>query len=370
MHGHHPSICVWTLCNEGWGIDLDDNPDDRRWPAQAFDEAKTLVPNALAIDNSPCFPRNYHLETDIEDFHWYNGFPHQNAAFDATTRAFAERADWAWSPHGDAVKRGGEPLICSEFGVCGLPHPQDIREKDGTEPWWFESGHDWILGAAYPHGIETRFHDARLAAIFGGLDEFVRAAQELQYRALKFQIETLRWRREISGYVITELNDVQWEANGLMARNRPPAFADRLANLQREWLAVARAPSTAIRAGEAADVRVRLAAAGDPPAGALLSWRFADEMRTAPIGAEPVGITIKGRAVDRITIAALELEARAPEGDSCLPIRSSSASFRRSRRRRRRSSRWTKAQETYCRRSAARAPATHRTRRTLCSRPA
>ena len=126
------------------------------------------------------------------------------------------RADWAWSPHGDAVKSGGEPLICSEFGVWGLPHPRDILERDGSEPWWFESGHDWNGGAAYPHGIQTRFRDAQLAPIFGDLDGFVDAAQEFQYRALKYQIETLRWARPISGYVITELNDVQWESNGLM----------------------------------------------------------------------------------------------------------------------------------------------------------
>ena len=74
-HGHHPSICIWTLFNEGWGIDLDDNPDDRRWLIETFDAAKALVPDSLLVDNSPCFPRNYHLKTDIEDFHWYNGFP-------------------------------------------------------------------------------------------------------------------------------------------------------------------------------------------------------------------------------------------------------------------------------------------------------
>ncbi|MBV9906024.1 MAG: glycoside hydrolase family 2, partial [Hyphomicrobiales bacterium] len=156
-HGHHPSIAIWTLFNEGWGIDLDDNPDDRRWLIETFDWAKPLVPASLLIDNSPCFPRNYHLKTDIEDFHWYNGFPHQNEAFAATTRAFAARAAWTFSPHGDAERRGDEPLICSEFGVWGLPHPREILEPDGSEPWWFESGHDWNLGAAYPHGIETRF---------------------------------------------------------------------------------------------------------------------------------------------------------------------------------------------------------------------
>ena len=52
-HGHHPSIAIWTLFNEGWGIDLDDNPDDRRWLIETFDWAKTLVPESLLVDNSP-----------------------------------------------------------------------------------------------------------------------------------------------------------------------------------------------------------------------------------------------------------------------------------------------------------------------------
>jgi Glycosyl hydrolases family 2/Glycosyl hydrolases family 2, sugar binding domain len=314
-HGHHPAVSIWTLFNEGWGIDLDDNPDDRRWLIETFDAAKALVPDSLLVDNSPCFPRNYHLKTDIEDFHWYNGFPHQNEAFAATARAFGARAAWAWSPHGDAEKRGDEPLVCSEFGVWGLPHPSDIHEKDGSEPWWFESGHEWNAGAAYPHGIETRFRDAGLAPIFKDLDGFVDAAQELQYRALKYQIETLRWEQAISGYVITELNDVQWESNGLMdVLNRPRAFAERLADLQRPQLVVARALRTAIRVGERVQASVRLAGAVEPPHGARLAWRFAGLNGNAAIGSEPITITLDGIAVDAITIVPLELEARDRNG--------------------------------------------------------
>jgi len=310
-HGHHPSISIWTLFNEGWGIDLDDNPDDRRWLIETFDAMKALVPESLVIDNSPCFPRNYHLKTDIEDFHWYNGFPHQNEAFAATARAFAARAPWTFSPHGDAERRGDEPLICSEFGVWGLPHPREILNADGGEPWWFESGHDWNLGAAYPHGIETRFRDAGLAPIFGDLDGFVSAAQELQYRALKQQIEALRWEKPISGYVITELNDTQWESNGLMdVLNRPRAFAERLANLQRPWLVVARAPCTAVRSGQRFDSSVRLAGAADPPEGARLVWRFADESGEAALGVEPTTITVAAPPSDVIALVPLELEAR------------------------------------------------------------
>ena len=314
-HGHHPSIAIWTLFNEGWGIDLDDNPDDRRWLIETFDWAKPLVPDGLLVDNSPCFPRNYHLKTDIEDFHWYNGFPHQNEAFAATTRAFAGRAAWTFSPHGDAERRGDEPLICSEFGVWGLPHPREILEPDGSEPWWFESGHDWSQGAAYPHGIETRFRDAHLAPIFGDLDGFVSAAQELQYRALKRQIETLRWERQISGYVVTELNDVQWELNGLMdVRNHPRAFAGRLAELQRPWLVIAQTPRTTVHAGERFEVSVRLAGAAEPPDGAQLVWRFASESGEAALGPDPRTIAISAGAADAIAIVPLELEARDPKG--------------------------------------------------------
>jgi Glycosyl hydrolases family 2/Glycosyl hydrolases family 2, sugar binding domain len=309
-HGHHSSIAIWTLFNEGWGIDLDDNPDDRRWLIETFDWAKTLVPDSLLVDNSPCFPRNYHLKTDIEDFHWYNGFPHQNEAFAATTRAFADRAAWTFSPHGDAQRRGDEPLVCSEFGVWGLPHPRGILGVDGSEPWWFESGHDWNLGAAYPHGLETRFRDAQLATIFGDLDGFVSAAQELQYRALKRQIETLRWERAISGYVITELNDVQWESNGLMdVRNHPRAFAERLANLQQSWLTIAQTPRTAVSAGERFEVSARLAGAADPREDAQLKWRFADQSGEATLGSDPTAITLTAGAPDGIAVVPLELEA-------------------------------------------------------------
>lgn len=313
-HGFHPSIAIWTLFNEGWGIELDDNFDDRRWLIEAFDTAKALIPGSLLVDNSPCFPRNYHLKTDIEDFHWYSGFPHQSATFAATAEAFAARAPFAWSPHGDAVKRGDEPLVCSEFGVWGLPHPGEILEADGREPWWFESGHDWNLGAACPHGIESRFRDAGLAPIFGDLDGFVDAAQAFQFRALKFQIETLRWQRAISGYVITELNDTQWESNGLMdVTNHPRAFADRLAGLQTPRLVVARAERTAIRAGEQIEVAVRLAGAA-ATRGARLAWRFGTESDEAALDGEQATITLEAPHVESITLMSLELSARDGEG--------------------------------------------------------
>ena len=120
--------------------------------------------------------------------------------------------------------------------------------------------------------MDVRFRDAQLAPVFGDVDGFVDAAQELQWRALKYQVETLRWYDAIGGYVITELNDCQWEANGLMdARNNPRAFAGRLAELQRPWLVIGRPSRTTLRPGESLDIPVRLAGAAGVPDGATLA---------------------------------------------------------------------------------------------------
>ena len=115
--------------------------------------------------------------------------------------------------------------------------------------------------------------------------------------------------------MITELNDVQWESNGLMdVLNRPRAFAERLADLQRPWLVIARAPRTAIRVGERLEVSVRLAGAAEPPDGAQLAWRFAGQSGDAAIGSEPITITLAAGAAEAIAIVPLELEARDGEG--------------------------------------------------------
>lgn len=313
--GHHPSICVWTIANEGWGIELDDNPDDRAWLISAFDRLKASVPHGLVVDNSPCAPRNYHLKTDIEDFHWYSSWPSQNAAFEATTRAFADRAEWTFSPHGDACRTGDEALVCSEFGVWGLPHPRGLLDPSGGEPWWFETGHDWNNGAAYPHGMQARFDEVGLHRHFGHLDDYVEAAQDMQFRSLKYQIETLRYHASISGYVITELNDAHWEANGLMdERNTLRSFAPQLEALQRASLVIARPPFTSLASEGSIDIPLRLASRAGTCGPTRLRWSFGSASGELEAGASASGsaeavLSLEVPAAKAIRTIDLRLEA-------------------------------------------------------------
>ena len=185
---NHPSIIIWTIINENWGVDLVNDDDHRDWLKRTFAWLKAYDPTRLVVDNSPLAP-SFHVESDIADYHFYAAIPDHRDEWDQFVDELASRASWLYSPHGDAVITGREPLMCSEFGNWGLPYPKDLRDKNGQEPWWFETGHDWGEGVMYAHGAENRFSDWSLDRVFGDLRRFVIAAQWQQFRALKYEIE-------------------------------------------------------------------------------------------------------------------------------------------------------------------------------------
>src|SRR4051812_38098706 len=219
--GNHPSIVIWTIINENWGVDLVHDAEHRAWLRALYAWLKAYDPSRLVVDNSPLAP-SFHTQTDIADYHFYAAFPDSRGDWDRFVAELAGRADWLFSPHGDAVTSGQEPLVCSEFGNWGLPDPAQLVDSDGNEPWWFETGHDWGEGVMYAHGVENRFRDWSLDRVFGSLKAFIEAAQWQQFHALKYEIESMRRRSELAGYVITELTDVNWEANGLLDLCRNP----------------------------------------------------------------------------------------------------------------------------------------------------
>jgi hypothetical protein len=270
---HHPSIIVWTIINEDWGTRLREEPDQRQWLIQTVDWLKALDPTRLVVDNSACGP-NYHVKTDINDYHYYRTVPELRSEWDELTKEFAAGSNWTYSPHGDAVRTGAEPLVVSEFGVWGLPHLADLKDSEGKEPWWFESGVGQSDGVAYPHGIEARFNGYRLGRVFGTLDDFADAAQWYQYQNFKYEIESLRAESKIAGYVITELTDVHWEPNGLLDMERNPRiFADRFASFNTDTVIVPKVDRFAWWSGESVAVDLSIAAGGIAVAeGCSVTW--------------------------------------------------------------------------------------------------
>jgi hypothetical protein len=260
---NHPAIVIWTIVNENWGTDLVHSAGDRQWLAETVDWARQLDPTRLIVDNSPCSP-NFHVKTDLDDFHFYSAMPEGMDRWQAFTQAFAGRPAFTFTPNGDGVRTGQEPLIVSEFGNWGLPDLAALRAAYGQrDPWWVETGKTWNPPVVWPQEAEKRFQEAGLAAAFGDWSGLAQAAQWAQFRALKYEIETLRAEPALSGYVITEWSDLHWECNGLvdMARN-PRVFAGEMAAINADTVLIPRWDRLAYWSGETVEINFWVAHQG------------------------------------------------------------------------------------------------------------
>jgi hypothetical protein len=308
---NHPSIIAWTIINEDWGTELPEDEDHRRWLVEMYHWLKGLDPTRLVVDNSPCQP-NFHLKSDLNDYHYYRALPERRIEWDKLTEEFASAASWTYSPHGDAQQTGREPLVVSEFGVWGLPHPDQLANEDGSEPWWMETGQSWGDGTAYPHGMRERFEVLRMDRAFGSFDRFVAATQWHQFHTLKYQIESMRSHASIMGYVLTEFTDVHWEANGLMdMRRNLRIFHERFVEINADVVIVPKVERWAFWCGETIEIAPLVSAGGTAlPADTILEWALEGHKaggRLALGSAEPLSVT----AVDPIRVPVPELDAPA-----------------------------------------------------------
>ena len=261
---NHPSIVIVSIINESWGANLKE-PADRAWLKSAYDQAKSFVP-WLVVDNSACCD-NFHMATDIADFHQYASIPDYASNFDRVVDDQAQRPGWLFSPYADATPKGNEPLVLSEFGNWGLPQvPED-------KPWWFnrEFGGSEIT---QPEGLEKRFTDYQYSSLFPDLKSLSEATEWHEFESLKYEIGELRSHPEIQGYVITEFTDVNWEANGLldMWRN-PKIFGDTLLTLQQDDFVALHSDKRNYKSGETVEVEVDVSHYGPGDlAGGKVDW--------------------------------------------------------------------------------------------------
>ena len=68
-------------------------------------------------------------------------------------------------------------------------------------------------------GFEERFEALGLKRVFGSVERLVEHSQRRAFRAIKAEIEEMRRRPWLKGYVVTEFTDIEWEvkAAGLLA---------------------------------------------------------------------------------------------------------------------------------------------------------
>ncbi|HUP55192.1 MAG TPA: hypothetical protein VM408_06780, partial [Methylomirabilota bacterium] len=239
---------------------------------ETYDWLGKLDPTRLVVDNSACetpTTPNFHVATDLADFHVYFLAPDNAIRWRNQIADFAKRARWMWSPHGDTVESGDEPLILSEFGSWGLPRLDRLIADTGHEPWWFTTGRHYYR----PSGIQRRFAASGLDRIWPTIDDLAEATQWHQFESMQYEIGQLRRHDSITGYVVTELTDAYWEANGLLDPMRgPKAYHDRLPALLSPDAIHADLRQRDFYGGDDLTAEVSLAGYGPPSTGGEVRW--------------------------------------------------------------------------------------------------
>ncbi|HEY7591279.1 MAG TPA: sugar-binding domain-containing protein [Candidatus Limnocylindrales bacterium] len=287
--GNHPSIVIWTIVNEDWGTQLRYEARDRLWLRETYDWLKGLDPTRLVVDNSACetpTTPNFHLATDLADFHIYFVAPDNAARWKNMTADYARRPNWLFSPHGDALPRGDEPLVLSEFGSWGLPRLDRLIAHTGREPWWFGTGRHYYL----PTGIRRRFAAYGLDRVWPSVEDLAEATQWHQFDGLQYEIGQLRRHDSIQGYVITELSDAYWEANGLLdAMRGTKAYHDRLHHLNAPTVVVPDVGRRDLYGGGQLEAEIHLSSYDARAEGGRVAWELAVADGSRVAGEIPVG---------------------------------------------------------------------------------
>jgi hypothetical protein len=170
--GNHPSIVVWGLYNEEWGLDWDVPGDQAKKEAvrRAFRSLKQLDASRPVVDNSGWA----HVETDVVDWHVYDEHP----------------AGWARKVKG--LLEGGEDRFPVAIAVDKVVDKLLMAE-----------------GGPVPAGAPN------LNSEYGGGYTSVDRGWNLRW-----QTQELRRYDTLGGYVWTELYDIEHETAGIYSFTR------------------------------------------------------------------------------------------------------------------------------------------------------
>ncbi|WP_232805586.1 glycoside hydrolase family 2 protein [Glycomyces xiaoerkulensis] len=171
---NHPSIVVWGLYNEEWGLDWDipGSPERAGAAAAAYDALRALDRSRPVVENSGWA----HVKSDLVDWHYYDEDP-RTWADTLASLASGDREDFP-------VKLGPDFVVDKSF------YGSDDFPRTGVP----------ILNSEYGAGftsLERGWH-------------------------LRWQTQEIRRHDRFNGYVYTELADVEHEMAGLVDAERRP----------------------------------------------------------------------------------------------------------------------------------------------------
>jgi hypothetical protein len=145
-------------------------------------------------------------------------------------------------------------------------------------------------------GFEARFERLGLGDVFGSPGQLCAFLQRRAARALRAQIEEMRARPRLRGYVVTELTDLEWEGNGWLDYWRQPkSFHADLAAANAPLALVARPERRGWWAGQPIVVDLQVANDTGQPLEGIVRW----SLEGAGLGGE-LAATVPARTSARL----------------------------------------------------------------------
>ncbi|MCP3031111.1 beta galactosidase jelly roll domain-containing protein [Halobacillus sp. A1] len=184
-HINHPSVIVYTLMNESWGVnEIYHRKDQQSFINALYYQTKALDSSRLIVGNDGW----EHTLTDILTIHDYNSNAEQLARSYENKEKYVNGSPSKTSRkqnYARGYRYGGEPIIMSEFG--GIAFAPDLNQND------------WGYGSR-PQTKE----DALIR-----FEKLMKAIMDTD---------------SIQGFCYTQLSDVEQEVNGLLNHDHEEKF--------------------------------------------------------------------------------------------------------------------------------------------------
>ncbi|EMA59583.1 glycoside hydrolase family 2 protein [Halorubrum lipolyticum] len=262
---NRPSVVAWSLYNEEWGIGhADDEPfvwedeEKQAYLGEFYETAKRWDPTRLVCDNSGWA----HVATDLNDYHRYFASPDRTAGWGKDLDSMVSHPEDNYAA--TYTDPESAPVLVSEFGTWGLSDIDALEAFYGGEPDWYN--HPFLTASdgsvnerqvhlesnlRSPAGFDKRFEETALPTTFDGISELADVWQWREYHSVKDLIEQMRVHDGISGYVITEFSDIEWEFNGILDyRREEKAFHEEFAAINGELFVAAEPDSHVVWGGD------------------------------------------------------------------------------------------------------------------------
>lgn len=291
---NHPSVVIWGLHNENRPAHaLTSEPLIRM--VRALDPSRVIIDNSggtMAIDQdfgwvdrATVVPDGDVSRQDIQDVHIYVGAPLTSAVYEWMRSLGNRDAELDLSVH----DFGTEPMLAewqrelrtytgdtfvSEVGVGGMANLDQVLDRfNGRED--LLDAHEYKI---FRDELHEGFKARGLETIFGTVEELVHQSQLEQAQGIRRQIEALLSNPRVSGYIITQLNDVAWEFHaGIMNPWREPKPAyHALKMLQKPQSLILKADAAAVEIGAPIHVRATMVNQAPLPESAHVLLRVLD----------------------------------------------------------------------------------------------